>query len=263
MKRILAFLAAAILAFPVAVLADEVGLNPTAEFTDCEEEADGTLWEFWDRLDDDEKEIGRAVMNAVIEGKGKYEKVWTGQSNDESMYKICTVLRDMFFLDRHTVFSYECLSDGSYSVYAHIPDLNESFHKMLDTKKAVMEYAKTIIPSEMSERETVECINDEVCRLIDYDYSQDVNIAWEEGYGNCMCYSTIFKWMCEAVGIQCVCETGMAVPAFSDTAEDHQYNSVRVNGKWLYIDVTWNDCLGRNDYFLSPELWEDHTVDIY
>ena len=66
--------------------------------------------------------------------------------------------------------------------------------------------------------------------------------------------------MCTCAGIRCRIISGSAI---SGTWGNHAWNSVFVDGKWKYIDVTWNDAgKGRHRYYLSDTLWYNHRADI-
>lgn len=84
-------------------------------------------------------------------------------------------------------------------------------------------------------------------------------------YGNAVCegYSKAFAYLCQSVGIECVCISGIA------NGGGHMWNMVKIDGKWYHADVTWDDPLApdgkprlRYDYFLISEakIKEDHTI---
>lgn len=80
----------------------------------------------------------------------------------------------------------------------------------------------------------------------------------------CEGYSKAFSYLCQSVGIECICISG------TGNGGGHMWNMVKVDGKWYHIDVTWDDPLTtsgkpmlRYDYFLISEakIREDHTID--
>ena len=84
-------------------------------------------------------------------------------------------------------------------------------------------------------------------------------------YGNAVCegYSKAFAYLCQSVGIECVCISGIA------NGGGHMWNMVKIDGNWYHADVTWDDPLApdgkprlRYDYFLISEakIKEDHTI---
>ncbi len=56
----------------------------------------------------------------------------------------------------------------------------------------------------------------------------------------CMGYARGFKFLCDQLGIECIYES----------ASDHSWDCVKLNGKWYAVDVTWGDGLHPDDYFL-------------
>ena len=70
--------------------------------------------------------------------------------------------------------------------------------------------------------------------------------------GVCYDYSEFFYALCTKAGIRCQLIYGRA------NGGEHAWNRVRINGKWKYIDVTWNDETGSKDWYLDSGLWKDH-----
>ena len=80
----------------------------------------------------------------------------------------------------------------------------------------------------------------------------------------CEGYSKAFSYLCQSVGIECVCISGIA------NGGGHMWNMVKIDGKWYHADVTWDDPLTsdgrpvlRYNYFLisDAKIREDHTID--
>ena len=44
-----------------------------------------------------------------------------------------------------------------------------------------------------------------------------------------------------------------------EAGEGHEWNKVKVDGKWYYIDVTFNQSTDGK-YYLSEKLWDDHKI---
>lgn len=93
-------------------------------------------------------------------------------------------------------------------------------------------------------------------------YTINGNVAKSEadgpliyGIGLCEGYSKAFMYLCQSVGIECICVAGYA-------NEPHMWNMVKLDGEWYNIDVTWDDPL-KYDYFCIPtsKIKEDHTFD--
>ena len=121
-------------------------------------------------------------------------------------------------------------------------------------------------------RETVQAIHDYLVNTLAYNqaradesvepppessYYNQINKALDTGYGVCEDYAELFMAMCLRAGIPC--------QTTRSTWINHEWNRVYVDGKWYYIDVTWDDPVGskptlRQKYFLSETLWSDHEM---
>lgn len=84
-------------------------------------------------------------------------------------------------------------------------------------------------------------------------------------YGKALCegYSRAFEYLCQSVGIECVCISG------EGNGGGHMWNMVKVDGEWYHIDVTWDDPITttgeqvlRYNYFLvsDAKIKENHTI---
>ena len=113
-------------------------------------------------------------------------------------------------------------------------------------KKELENKVKDIIElasSAESQFEKEKIFNDYICE--NTEYAQNSNFA-NTSYGClvkqqalCEGYSRGFKLLCNKVGIECDLIVGKA----EDTG--HMWNSVNIDGKHSFVDVTWND---RPDY---------------
>ena len=65
--------------------------------------------------------------------------------------------------------------------------------------------------------------------------------AFYRGKGNCMAYSYAFVRLMQELEIPCVYVSN----------EEHAWNMVRIDGRWYYVDITWEDAEGDNLYFLK------------
>ena len=89
------------------------------------------------------------------------------------------------------------------------------------------------------------------------------NYYLEAKFAVCQNYSELFLEMCMRAGIPCVMQTGVG------NGGSHAWNKVYIDGRWYYVDCTWDDPVGqghvlRYDYFLidantmaNDHFWED------
>lgn len=96
-------------------------------------------------------------------------------------------------------------------------------------------------------------IHDFIIKNVVYDklkkrYSHEVTGPLCHGIGVCEGMSKLFKLMCDAVGIDCICVVGFAgsVGGELKNTERHMWNSVKINGSFFSVDVTFDNSLSKN-----------------
>lgn len=140
---------------------------------------------------------------------------------------------------------------GEY--YLTTNNSRERYNKSLEVENNIKSIVNNIVTSDMTEKDAVIAINNYVCDLITYELSQgDFYLALQTGKGNCRTYACIFKMMCNQVGIECDYIEGFA------NGGGHAWNRVYIGGVPYWVDACWND--GGNQYLLSADLWENHSV---
>ncbi len=92
----------------------------------------------------------------------------------------------------------------------------------------------------------IKIIHDNLINNIEYDQNSTSKSTYSI-YGaliekKCVCdgYARAFKYIANAAGIECELIQGNATNSSGKT-ENHAWNAVKLNGKWYYIDVTWDD----------------------
>ncbi|WP_062384514.1 transglutaminase domain-containing protein [Demequina iriomotensis] len=85
--------------------------------------------------------------------------------------------------------------------------------------------------------------------------SQEAYGILVDGTAVCTGYAQAFLAMAHAVGLEAVEVTGSDSAGL--TGGDHAWNKVRVDGRWMLVDVTWDDIDGprrpRHDYLLIED----------
>lgn len=122
-----------------------------------------------------------------------------------------------------------------------------------------------------SEKDMVKAIHDYLVLHMDYDvdyvYANDgksaAELAFEDGKGSCWVYSEAFELLCDHYGIECMCVIGSANGVTHENEErvwsEHEWNIVKVDGRYCHIDVAWDDPIGeaedyiRYKYFLLSD----------
>lgn len=117
-----------------------------------------------------------------------------------------------------------------------------------------------------SDYKKVKAIHDFIIENAQYDITAKNNSAYGcliEHYSACQGYAVLtYKMMTEA-GIECRVITG------TSGQTGHAWNIVKVDGRWYYLDTTWDDPIGNGisksahyAFFLKGSLhFEDHVQD--
>lgn len=103
--------------------------------------------------------------------------------------------------------------------------------------------------SGLDAREKVAELNRYLCDLLEYQEGEAAGIVevfsphTAPALGKCGSYANGFKFLCDAAGIPCVIVR----------SEDHAWNEVYVDGRWLVVDVTFNDASFDKTHYLLIE----------
>jgi len=106
---------------------------------------------------------------------------------------------------------------------------------------------KSIISDDMSDLEKVRTINDYIVNRYEYDYTLKSISAYSgltTSVAVCQGYSMTAYKMFNYAGI----ENRIVVGRIKDIP--HSWNSVKVQGNWYQLDITNNDSIERDKYFL-------------
>lgn len=106
---------------------------------------------------------------------------------------------------------------------------------------------KYLINEQMSDLEKVKVINDYIINRYEYDYtlkSISVYSGLTTSLAICQAYSMTAYKMLTYAGI----ENRIVVGRIKDVP--HSWNSVKIQGNWYNLDITNNDSIEKNKYFL-------------
>lgn len=153
------------------------------------------------------------------------------------------------------------IKGGDYSpgsVYG--PSL--SSFELSQVRDKVQYFVNHYVDETMSDYMKVQMAHDYLCNVCDYadDWSKNnANSAWGAlvyGEAQCSGYARAMKALCDAMGIGCY-----YVHANENASNpSHQWNEVKVNGKWYIIDVQCNDTSGFYAFFLvSDKTYQNST----
>lgn len=181
----------------------------------------------------------------------------------------------MLMLQQHPEYNYNTMvwknSNGTYG-YRRSAELTKSDQKrrMQAADQKAASFVKKYLAQGMTQAQKLRAIHDYLIGRCQYDYALEKVNGYEDsltaygalskGRAVCQGYTAAFNLLARKAGIFSIAVCG-AVPT-----GDHAWNYVSVDGKYRYVDVTWNKTLQtgpqiRYDYFLITKklIAQNHT----
>lgn len=225
-----------------------------------------TVWNiYYDSLTETEKKI----YAKMIECANDYEESWKPfdtsitEENIENAYT--AVLYDhpeLFWLDQG--YSYQYLEnmgivEVKLSYNETIDNINEA-KQLFDTSvNTILENANMYESDEEKER----YVHDALIEMIEYDESASLNQSAYSALVNhrtvCAGYAKAFQYLMQRLDIPCYFVVGQS------EGQQHAWNLVYIDFKWMNVDVTWDDGLDDPYYFFNKNdsfFEESHSRDL-
>ena len=145
-------------------------------------------------------------------------------------------------------------SECSYDKEEVKKTYQEIVNKAEDIVKDILDY---------SDYEKVKYIYDYVIKHVVYisgsENNQDIRSSLLNGKSVCAGYSGMFKFLCDKASIDCLSVFGKTNP---DRGIYHEWNCVKVDGNYYWVDVTWDDGHKTYKYFLKSDedFFKTHTL---
>ncbi len=139
-----------------------------------------------------------------------------------------------------------------------------------ETDKKVEEIMESLDLEDKTQFEKIRAIYDYICDNVEYELDEDGGNLSRTAYGAlvegkavCQGYSvSLYRLLLEA-GIDNRIIFGEGISS-TGNQEAHTWNIVELEGKYYYLDATWDDATYGRDYFLRPagsEFEKDHIAD--
>lgn len=204
-----------------------------------------------------EREVAAELYNGFMENRGNYSKDGYDASIGMHLHNYLSL---DYFPCENIILEYRWDTDTkSQTIGVVTENAEEVIAKVEAYNKAVNDIVSSIPEYITTDREKAIYLNNKVVSICEYDHYYDKlesgngYQALIEGKSICGGYAQAYYNLCTAAGIKCRMIYGFA----GDTCDergvrlpDHAYNSVLINGEWLYVDTTWNDSCGKNEYLL-------------
>lgn len=122
-----------------------------------------------------------------------------------------------------------------------------------------------ITPS-MSQFDIALLFHDRIAEKVTYVTSENAHNAYGalvEGVAVCEGYSEAFQYLLHRAGIASFLAIGTSVNVYNGIPEGHEWNYIKIDGKWYQTDVTWDD---QGDVFhmyfnlSDAKIAKDHTA---
>lgn len=200
---------------------------------------------------------------AFVSGQGQF---YTQQTYPVTQWESRQWIREMQvnYLHGDVVdqLSYEA-GDGSQGNRVHIKFVED--RQIQEREQAYMAKVRELAVSQegKSVEEKARFFHDYLINVCEYDNSLTHMDAYDcliGGSAVCNGYATAFHNLMDASGEECEYIAGQAGGVL------HSWNRVRAeDGSWRYIDVTWDDSLGTDKYFMITEdvMNADHSPQEY
>ena len=128
-----------------------------------------------------------------------------------------------------------------------------------------------------SDYDKAKLLHDRLCVKVDYEFTENDQTAYGalvEGRAVCAGYARAYQLLLHRAGIDSWTVSGTSNSPSSGQSVAHAWNTVKIDGKWYYTDVTWDDQYKSTDsgadeydiyyaYFnvTSAQIKEDHVLD--
>ncbi|MEE0914670.1 MAG: transglutaminase domain-containing protein [Ruminococcus sp.] len=200
----------------------------------------------------------------------KIDGIYTYRQIHETLTAYKNDHPEVFWLK--TSFSFYNLENKT-GIYLFFNKSNDEIDEAKEKFDQVVDEIVSNAPKQVSDFEIEKYVNDYLIDNCEYDHESaesELILANEnDAYGAlvdkkavCEGYARAFQLLCSRLGLDCVNVTG------ESEGVGHQWNCVKIEDEWYYIDVTWNDSDGeaeylKYDYFnlTSEQLDNTHDVD--
>lgn len=142
----------------------------------------------------------------------------------------------LFYVDNHFNYTYVSSSNTILTLKMNYEGGAGNAKSMVKKYNAKRVEIASGIDKSWSELEKLLYIHDYICANCVYDSGNAKDDAYDMligGSASCQGYSKAFKQLANDMGITCTLVNSSTI--------DHQWNYVVMNGKYYYIDVTWDD----------------------
>lgn len=176
------------------------------------------------------------VTNKIENLTTKNKKIY----NNAVIYA-CFGTSEIFCINK--VYYYET-DDEIYWTFEYNDSIEDYQNKLNEYNQIIDDIVKQI-PNNLKDKEIIKWVHDYLCD--NYSYGNDASAynMLKTGKGVCEAYTKLFSSILEKKNIE--------VHHIRSNKMNHAWNLVKLNNKWLHIDVTWDDTTSSNKYYLLTD----------
>lgn len=208
----------------------------------------------WLKATENEKRLARNIYKVCSKSTNKNEKfkILITEGKPEI---IMNALEVLYFKyddnDGSNYYSIDKIDKDTKKITINIPKFRVIVSRNTNARNEIKRIMQYIQPNKYKTiPEKVKAFHDYICEFTDYDYTYEKpTTLYDALFAHvvvCEGYSVFMKALCDYANIPC--------QAVSNNT--HQWNRIKYNNKWYYVDATWDDTtkLGNKyRYFFLPE----------
>lgn len=145
--------------------------------------------------------------------------------------------------------------------------IRDYYNKFSEIRNSLIKH----IENKKDTKSKLDCVYSSIAKSVIYNHGRitpmDYTISGPllKHTGICEGYAKLFKYFCDAVGIQCLIVSGKGTDKIRNITENHAWNMISIDGvHFHHIDVTWDSIRKQNnvvnEYYLRGDIYmmRDH-----
>ena len=212
---------------------------------------DPQLFIYYAQLTEEEQAVYVQALDAFSTGDASFSpcRNISLDSANRIMHALCKDQPQLFWLNESFQYSYRNSFDGSEKVTEITADFN-ALADDLENNRAAVETQRDVLIADLYELpawEQEKYVHDRLASMITYSgdssYNQTLYSALCQQETVCAGYAKAFQYLMTSLGIPCYYCEGTAQDS-ADTSADwsaHAWNIVGLDGRYVNVDLTWDD----------------------
>ena len=212
---------------------------------------DPQLFIYYAQLTEEEQAVYVQALDAFSTGNASFSpcRNISLDSANRIMHALCKDQPQLFWLNESFQYSYRNSFDGSEKVTEITADFN-ALADDLENNRAAVETQRDVLIADLYELpawEQEKYVHDRLASMITYSgdssYNQTLYSALCQQETVCAGYAKAFQYLMTSLGIPCYYCEGTAQDS-ADTSADwsaHAWNIVGLDGRYVNVDLTWDD----------------------